>query len=264
MSDPFATPPFSPANRAASSSSAAERAESSTSRQSLGFTPVAAIAYLGQGSSAAEEERTIVRVRLQQLAVIYVLIFGMTLILRPFLFGLTDPVIASSAASMLALVLCVPAVLAWWPAMTVPWLRRLELAMTLALAGLLSLYFYRRLMDPSVVLDPARAVLIEKNTVLLLSMLILFHGIFVPKDWRRAAAVGFPLALSSLGVVLATYLAHRDTLAWMRQSDNVRVMPAAQFALDTLFLLLLAAVAAGGAHMFSRLRGQLTQARRFG
>ena len=41
-------------------------------------------------------------------------------------------------------------------------------------------------------------------------------------------------------------------------------MPAAQFGLDTLFLLLLAAVAAGGAHMFSRLSAQLAEARWFG
>ncbi len=45
-----------------------------------------------------------------------------------------------------------------------------------------------------------------------------------------------------------------------RESIPLRI----SFGLDTLFLLLLAAVAASGAHMFSRLRRQLAEARYFG
>ncbi len=50
----------------------------------------------------------------------------------------------------------------------------------------------------------------------------------------------------------------------MAQWQNARVIPGVSFGLDALFLLLLAAVAASGAHMFSRLRRQLAEARYFG
>ena len=112
--------------------------------------------------------------------------------------------------------------------------------------------------------DPVTAQLVEKNAVLLLAMLILFHGIYVPKSWRRAAAVGVPLALLSLVTVVVGYLTHRDALGWVAEWQNARVIPLVSFGLDTLFLLLLAAVAASGAHMFSRLRRQLAEARYFG
>jgi len=143
-------------------------------------------------------------------------------------------------------------------------LRGLELAMTGALAGLLVLYLYRRLIERSLADDPVTAQLVEKNAVLLCAMLILFHGIYVPKSWRRAAAVGVPLALLSLLTIAGGYLAHRDALSWVAEWQNGRVIPLVSFGLDTLFLLLLATVAASGAHMYSRLRKQLAEARYFG
>jgi eukaryotic-like serine/threonine-protein kinase len=264
MSDDYSTHPFGPADHAEFRSTRAERADAQSSLPSIGFAPTAAIAYLGQGNTAAEQERTIVRVRLGELAIIYALIFGMTLILRPFLLGLTDPVILTLGCVLLVALFALAAILHWRPTITIHWLRGLELAMTGALTGLLVFYFYRRLVERSLADDPVTAQLVEKNAVLLLAILILFHGIFVPKSWRRAAAVGVPLALSSLATVLVSYLAHRDALGWLGQWRNARVIPAAQFGLDTLFLLLLAGVAASGAHMFSRLRRQLAEARYFG
>ncbi|HEY1785018.1 MAG TPA: serine/threonine-protein kinase [Pirellulales bacterium] len=259
MTDDFPTPAYSPP-----SSSRAERAGAEASSKSLGFTPTAAIAYLGQGNSAAEEYRTVVRARLGQLAVIYALLFGMVLVVRPLLLGLSDPPVSTLTSLLAVLLLGVAALVAWRPAIAIEWLRATELMMTAALAGLLVLYLYRRLIERSLADDPVTAQLVEKNAVLLFAMLILFHGIYVPKSWRRAAGVGVPLALLSLATVVGGYLTHRDALGWVAEWQNARIIPLVSFGLDSLFLLLLAVVAASGAHMFSRLRNQLAEARYFG
>ena len=259
MADDYSTPPFLPRTP-----SRAERAGADRSATSLGFTPTAAIAYLGRGNSAAEEERTVVRVRLGELAVIYALIFEMVLVFRPLLLGLTDPPVAILASVIAVSLAGVAGLLAWRPSITIAWLRAIELAMTGALAGVLVFYLYRRLIERSLAADPVTAQLVEKNAVLLLAILILFHGIYVPKNWRRAAAVGVPLALLSLATVAVSFFTHRDALSWVAEWQNARIIPVVSFGLDTLFLLLLAAVAASGAHMFSRLRRQLAEARYFG
>ena len=133
----------------------------------------------------------------------------MTLVLHPFLLGLIDPMVATVAGLLFALLLGLALLVSWRPAIPVAALRFLELAMTASLAGLLVLYLYRRLVERSLADDPVTAQLVEKNAVLLLSILILFHGIFVPKSFQRALAVGVPLALLSLATVLASYLACR-------------------------------------------------------
>jgi serine/threonine-protein kinase len=258
MTDDYSTPAYPPLT-----SSRAQRAGAGP-ETSLGFTPTAAIAYLGQGNTAAEQYRTVVRVRLGELAVIYALLFGMVLVLRPLVLGLADLPVSLLAGVIAVLLLGVAALIVWRPAMSMEWLRGLELAMTGALAGLLVLYLYRRLIERSLADDPVTAQLVEKNAVLLCAMLILFHGIYVPKSWRRAAAVGVPLALLSLLTVVVGYFAHRDALSWLAEWQNGRVIPLVSFGLDTLFLLLLATVAASGAHMYSRLRKQLAEARYFG
>ncbi len=60
-----------------------------------------------------------IRVRLGQLAVIYAVLFGMTLVLRPFLLGLIDPVIATVACILLSLLVGLAVVLSWRPAISV-------------------------------------------------------------------------------------------------------------------------------------------------
>ena len=231
---------------------------------SLGFTPTAAIAYLGQSNTAADEYRTVVRVRLAELAAIYAVLFTMVLVLRPLVLGLGDPPVLVFVSVVGVLLLAVTALLRWRKGIGLGSLRWIELAMTGALAGTMVLYLYRRLIERSLAFDPVTAQLVEKNAVLLCAILILFHGIYVPKSGRRAAAVGVPLALLSFATVVAGYLLHRDALGWLAEWQNRRVIPLVSFGLDTFFLLLLAAVAALGAHMFSRLRRQLVEARFFG
>ncbi len=258
MADDYSTPAFRLSTPRRGQLGSADRGGTK-----LGFTPTAAIAYLGQGNSSAEEERTVVRVRLGELAVAYALLFAMMLVLRPLVLRLSDPPVSILAIIVVVSLLGVAVLIAWRPAMTIAWLCAIELAMTGTLAGLLVFYLYRRLIEWSLANDPVAAQLIEKNAVLLFAILILFHGMYVPKSWRRAAAVGVPLALLSLLTVVAAYLTHRDALSWMAQWRNARVIPLVQFGLDTLSLLLLAAVAARAAHMSSRLRRQLAEARYF-
>ena len=124
MSDDYSTPPFSPVARVANAanqadSDGASSTKSKSSLRNVSFMPAAAIAYLGQSNRTAEEDRTVIRVRLGQLAVIYVLLFGMTLILRPFLLGLIDPVIATVAGILFALFLGLTLVSSWRPAIPV-------------------------------------------------------------------------------------------------------------------------------------------------
>ncbi len=94
--------------------------------------------------------------------------------------------------------------------------------MTASLAGLLVLYLYRRLVERSLADDPVTAQLVEKNAVLLLSILILFHGIYRSQEfsacaggWRAAGAV-------VAGHGLVSYLAHPRRAELGRPSGRTR------------------------------------------
>jgi tRNA A-37 threonylcarbamoyl transferase component Bud32 len=231
--------------------------------QSRGFIPKAAIAA-GEGDWLADETRALVRTRLREMALIYALIFGMFVILRPFLLGLPEASISTPFWGAMIVLGGLAVYLSRARPLSLARLRLLELGMVIALASFITFYQTSRFIERSVGKDPIRAQLVMKNFVLLTSILILTYGIYVPKSWRRAAVVSGALALIPLASILGSYLGYPKDLVWVFERRDDGLVPMRLFGVDAVFLLTLAAISAFGAHTITGLRQQVVEARQLG
>jgi eukaryotic-like serine/threonine-protein kinase len=230
---------------------------------SEGFLPKAAIAA-GDGDWLADETRALVRTRLREITVIYGLIFGMFVILRPFLLGLATASISTPFWGAIVLLGGLALYLSSRHPISLARLSLLELVMVIALASFVTYYQTTLFIERSLVNDAVRAQSIMKNFVLLTSILILTYGIYVPKSWRRAALVSAVLALIPLASILGTYQWYPRDLQWVFESRPDGVVPLRLFGADAVFLLTLAVISAFGAHTISGLRQQVVEARQLG
>jgi serine/threonine-protein kinase len=229
-----------------------------------GFTPKGAIA--AHGSAPSENAvRPVVQARLRELAIIYILVFGMLILLRPYLLGYLDPTLAWIGGGVFT-GLAGLALLLWGRReFSIALLRKLELGVVALITCLVIYYEYRYLLLRSLAGDPITAQLLMKNVVITMSILILTYGIYVPKSGLRAAALSFPLALVPEVTLLLLYLRHPEPMAWLGSEQPGRaVSRVLYYSFDALFLLVLAAVSSYGAHMLSRLRRQVDEARQLG
>jgi hypothetical protein len=229
------------------------------------FSPKAAIAS-NPWQRPDEETRAVVQSRLRELPIIYVVIFGMMLLMRPI-------VLSVYPLSML-LPLIVPFVVVSVPLIGIAFfllarrqsletLRKIELGMTAALAALLVIYECRAIIGPWLE-DRNLAEKIMKNVILLVSLLMVLDAIYIPKGWRKAAIVSSALAMLPLATLTGVYLVLPASVRWVGELRADGVKPLAVFGLDTMFLLTLAAISSFAAQTISRLRSQIAEARRFG
>jgi tRNA A-37 threonylcarbamoyl transferase component Bud32 len=231
-----------------------------------GFTPKAAIAAV-EGPHAAAESRSAVQVRLREIAVIYIVMFGMTIFWREILLGNRRPdvTVLSLNALVIATLAGIAALLSGRRAFPLAWLQALELGMIGMLAVMVAFAEYRLMLADSLLDDTMMAQLRLKNVVLLTSILILTHGLYVPKTWRRAALVVGPLALLPFATLLVLSLVHPEAMGWLRRgwrkSEIARLW---LFSFDAMILLILAVGSAVGARAISRLRRQVAEARQLG
>ena len=237
--------------------------DSGPSGESEGFTPKAAIAP-GDGDWLADETRAVVRTRLREMTVIYGLIFGMFVILRPLLLGLPNATISSPFWGAIALLVGIVFYTSSSRPISLRRLRLLELVMVIALASFVTFYQTSVFVEYSIAKNPFKAQSVMKNFVLLTSILILTYGIYVPKSWRRAAIVSGCLALVPLGSTLGVYWWYPRELQWVFEPREDLVVPIRLFGVDAVFLLTLAAISAFGAYTISRLRQQVVEARQLG
>ena len=240
-----------------------EHANRGSEEHSAGFVPKAAIAA-GDGDWLADETRTVVRTRLREMAVIYGLIFGMFVILRPFLLGLPTATISTPFWGAIALLAGLVLYLSSPQPVSLTRLRFLELAMVIAVASFIAYYQTSLFVERSLGRDPVRAQSVMKNFVLLTSILILTYGIYVPKGWRRAASVSAVLAVIPLASIVGSHLSYPRELQWVFETRDDGIIPMGLFGVDAVFLLTLAAISAFGAHTISRLREQVVEARQLG
>jgi serine/threonine-protein kinase len=147
--------------------------------------------------------------------------------------------------------------------MPLAWLRKIELGMTVALAGLMVFYECRAVISPTHE-ERIIAEKIMKNVILLLSLLMVIDAIYVPKSWRQAAIVSSVLAMLPLVTLLGVYLVAPASVKWIGEPRYDGNKPLVVFVVDTAFLLTLAAISSFAAHTISRLRSQVAEARRFG
>ena len=259
------TPDWAPYNGPTYTDRSTERAHRATAShdESQGFLPKAAIAA-GGGDWMADETRALVRTRLREITVFYGLIFGMFVILRPFLLGLPTASISTPFWGAIALLGALTFYLSSRHSISLARLGFLELVMVIALASFTTYYQTSLFLERSLEGDSVRAQSIMKNFVLLTSILILTYGIYVPKSWRRAALVSAVFALIPLASILGAYRWYPRDLQWVFESRDDGLVPMRLFGVDAVFLLTLAAISAFGAHTISRLRQQVVEARQLG
>ena len=227
-----------------------------------GFAPKAAITS-DRGTRAEEDTRSVVQSRLRTLPLIHILIFGVVLLVRPLVLGRNPGVIVVLFGAVATTFVGVAFFLSA-RRFSLGWLRGIEAAMTLTLAGLLIFYEGRAIFNPALGESRLIAERIMKNTILLVSLLMLIDAIYVPKSWRRTAMVSTLLAMLPLIALSGAYLIQPDSIQWLSESLVMGINPIAIFGVDTIFLLTLAAISSYATRTISKLRSEVIEARRFG
>jgi serine/threonine-protein kinase len=229
-----------------------------------GFTPRAAIARHSTRNVICEPP-AVVRSRLRELPVIYILILGIVWFWRRAVLVTHDMTHQRFDVVIIAALLLIIALLWTRLPLSLPWLKGLELAMVALMAGRVAFAQYRVMLIYSLRDDRMMAQMTLKNVVLLTSILILTYGLYVPKSWRRTALVVGPLALLPFATLTVLTLAHPAAMGWLwtgwMLSDTPRIR---LFAFDAMILLMLSVGSTFGAHTMSRLRRQVTEARQLG
>jgi serine/threonine-protein kinase len=207
----------------------------------------------------------VVRARLRELPMVYILILAASTLWRRAILGREDSTLSRVDAVIVVVLVGIMALL--WSRWRVPlgWLKALELAMVGTFAGRIAFVQYRIMLESSLRGDVMIAQLTFKNVVLLIAVMILTYGLYVPKSWRRAAFVVGPLAVLPFANLLLLAMWYPVTMDWLwhgwKLSPTPRVL---LFTFDALILLILAIGATFGARAISRLRRQVAEARRFG
>jgi tRNA A-37 threonylcarbamoyl transferase component Bud32 len=234
-----------------------------------GFTPRQAIAPQ-TGRHTISEPPNIVRARLRELPIVFILLVVASALWRRAALGVDHPTLYRGDG-MVFLALAGMIALLWsrWP-IPLPGLKALELVMIGLLAGRVAIVEYRMVLKFSLHAETLGAQLLFKNSVLMISVLILTYGLYVPKSWRRAAIVAGPLALLPFATLAVLALQHPKTMEWLweqgpdRSTPQGRTPRALLFTLDALILIILAAGSTYGARTISRLRKQVAEARQLG
>ena len=229
-----------------------------------GFTPRQAIAP-PTGPSTVSEPPDLVRARLRELPMVYILIHAASALWRRAVLGPGDPALSRvDVLVMLALVGLVALLWARWP-IPLAGLKALELGTVGLLAGHFAFAEYRLMLEFSLRGEMMMAAMTLRSVVLLTAVLILTYGLYVPKSWRRAAVVVVPLALLPFAPLPVLALRHPAAMAWLGKGWGSSTTPAALvFTYDGLILIILAACATLGARTISRLRREAAEARRLG
>jgi eukaryotic-like serine/threonine-protein kinase len=231
---------------------------------SCGFSPKAAI-VAGPHPHPISEAESVVRARLHELPIIYILFLAMATFYRCAILGDDDRVLHYLDATVMVSLGGVIALLSSrWP-VPLARLKALELGIIGMLAIRVTVVQYRLMLEFSQRDDPMLAQLTMKNIVLITAVLILTYGLYVSKSWRRAAFVVGPLALLPFLTLLVLYVRHPESMDWLergwRESETPRLW---LFSFDLMTLLILAVASAFGAHMISGLRRQVAEARQLG
>ncbi len=227
-----------------------------------GFSPKAAITS-SRSQRSEEETRSVIQSRLRELPLIYVLIFGTMLLLRPVVLSSVGMatlgpfgVVATTFAGITILLSA--------RNLSLTWLRRIELVMIVALAGVLVVYECHAIVGRFLPEDRIIAEKLVKNMILLVSLLMLIDAIYVPKGWRRAAIMSSSLAVLPVATLAGAYLLRPEMVRWVGEPGAHGIKPLAVFGMDLIFLLTLAIISSFAAQTISRLRSQVVEARRFG
>ncbi len=229
-----------------------------------GFTPKAAI-HAGGGPHPMREAQSVVRSRLRELPMIYILIVAMTFVYRGIIHNYADLIIPALNVLVILVLGAIAALLWSRRSLSMAQLGGLELGMIAMLAGKYAFSQYRGMLRYSLAGDPMSAWLNMKNIVIITAILILTYGIYVPKNWRRVAIVSGMLSILPFATLMLLYLRHPEAMGWLlRGWMNRGATPVELFSFDAMLLLILAVGSTYGAHMITNLRRQVVEARQLG
>jgi tRNA A-37 threonylcarbamoyl transferase component Bud32 len=229
-----------------------------------GFSPKAAIAVGTQPRPISEAE-SVVRARLRELPLVYILLLAMATLWRCVILGDDDRMLHYLDGTVIVFLAGVIALLSIRRPASLARLKALELVMIGVLAGRVAIVEYRIVMIFSLRDDPMMAQLTVKNVAILTAVLILTYGLYVPKTWRRAALVVGPLALLPYVTLAVLYLRHPEAMRWLGCGWKIDGTPRfLLFGFDAMTLTILAVGATFGARAISRLRRQVAEARQLG
>ena len=217
------------------------------------------------GVSTVSEPPDLVRARLRELPMVYILIHAASVLWRRTVLGPGDP-----GLSLVDLLVFLPLVglvgLLWsrWP-IPLLGLKALELGMIVLLASLFAFGEYRLMLQFSLRGETMMAEMTLTSVVLLTSVLILTYGLYVPKSWRRAAVVVLPLSLLPFMPIPVLALRHPEAMGWLETRLGSSTTPLVLlFTYDGLILIILAVSATLGARTISGLRREAAETRRLG
>ena len=229
-----------------------------------GFSPRPAIAS-GPKPHALAEAESVVRARLRELPMIHILTLMMANFWRCTILGDLDHLLRFLDWSVVGLLVLLIGLLWGRWRISLAWLQALELGMIGILAARLAIVEYRLVLRFTLCHEPTMALLTVKNVALLTAILIPSYGLYVPKNWRRAAVVVGPLVLLPFATLLVLYLRHPDAMVWLVQGWRGRESPRfLLFSFDAMVLLILAVASTFGARVISLLRRQIALARHLG
>jgi serine/threonine-protein kinase len=228
------------------------------------FSPKSVIAA-GPRLYASPESESVVRARLRELPMIYILFLAMATFWRCAILGNHDRMLHYLDGTVIASLGCVIALLSSRWHVPLARLRALELGIAGIFAGRVVVVEYRLVLLFSLRGDPVMAQLTVKNIALLTAILILTYGLYVPKSWRRAALMAGPLVLLPYATLAVLLLRHPGAMAWLgsgsREGEPPRFL---LFAFDAMTLAIVAVGSAFGARALSHLRRQVAEARQLG
>jgi serine/threonine-protein kinase len=224
-----------------------------------------------QAIASQKEQQTIseltdaVRARLCELPIVYILILAASTLWSRGVLGREDATIACVDGTIILVLVGLIVLLQSRCPISLTWLQALELAAVGLLAGRVAFVEYRLMLRFSQRGDMMTAPMVLKSVVLLTAVLILTYGLYVPKTWRRAALVAWPLALLPFLTLSVLAVQHPAAMAWLWEGWLDSQTPRALlFVFDALILAILAVGSAYGARTIFRLRRQVALARQLG
>jgi eukaryotic-like serine/threonine-protein kinase len=229
-----------------------------------GFSPRPAIAS-GPRSHAVSDNESVVRARLRELPMFHILTLVMANFWRCTVLGDLDHVPRFLDWSAIGLLGALVGLLWSRWRISLASLQALELGMIGVLAMRLAIVEYRLVLRFSACHDATMAQFTMKNVVLLTAILIPSYGLYVPKNWRRAAIVVGPLALLPFLTLMVLYLRHPEAMAWLARGVRGSACPRyLLFSFDAMVLLILAVASTLGASVITNLRRQIAEAKHLG
>jgi tRNA A-37 threonylcarbamoyl transferase component Bud32 len=209
----------------------------------------------GAGTQMASEIRWLLQQRLRAAAL--VLVVGFTLFfLRSLLLHRFESVTVVFHGLMLALLVLSLAVLSsrWKPSLAQ--LRAFEVALFALILAFFTTAQYALTLRSVRADDPLHLLSVVKGNLLGMLAMMFTYAIFIPNNWRRAAAMIAPMALAPMAVPWILGHLHPEFY-----EVAVRVANLEQISEQALFLFLGAFTAIFGTHTINTLRSEVYEAR---